>query len=135
MFRIGELAQATGETVKTLRYWTDQGLLQAARGDNRYRYYAPGSTERIAFIRSAQALGFSLTEIRNVLEHKANDISPCATVRIHLYQHLKEVRQHIDRLQRLEQNLKRSLHFADTVPSSACDGEGCIYLTQSVRLA
>jgi hypothetical protein len=39
---IGDLANVTGETVKTLRYWTDQGLLDTERGENNYRYYSLG---------------------------------------------------------------------------------------------
>ena len=57
---IGDLASVTGETVKTLRYWTDQGLLDTERGENNYRYYATDMTQRAAFIRSTQALGFTL---------------------------------------------------------------------------
>ncbi len=57
---IGSLAGRTGETIKTLRYWTDLGLLEAERGENGYRYYAEDMAERSTFIRSAQALGFTL---------------------------------------------------------------------------
>lgn len=64
---IGDLSATTGETVKTLRYWTDQGLLNTERGENNYRYYMPDMTQRAAFIRSTQALGFTLEDIKSIL--------------------------------------------------------------------
>ena len=60
--RIGELASRTGESVKTLRYWSERGLLETARGDNGYRLYAEASLSRVSFIRSAQRLGFTVIE-------------------------------------------------------------------------
>ncbi|MBI0447287.1 MerR family DNA-binding transcriptional regulator, partial [Deinococcus sp. DB0503] len=43
---IGQLATETGERVKTLRYWTDLGLLQHERKESGYRMYTADSTER-----------------------------------------------------------------------------------------
>lgn len=78
---IGGLAERTGETVKTLRYWTNMGLLEAERGENGYRYYQQDAPERSSFIRSAQARGFSLSEIQEILSLRSSGARPCEEVR------------------------------------------------------
>lgn len=61
--KIGELAQAAGVSCDTLRFYEKRGLIRAVRGGNGYRSYAPETVQLIGYIRTAQKLGFSLTEI------------------------------------------------------------------------
>jgi MerR family transcriptional regulator, copper efflux regulator len=69
--RIGELGEATGVTAKTLRFYESIGLLPAPdRTPSGYRDYAPAVTERVLFIREAQAAGLTLAEVTSVLELK-----------------------------------------------------------------
>ncbi len=128
---IGNLSASTGETVKTLRYWTDQGLLDTERGENNYRYYLPDMTQRAAFIRSTQALGFTLEDIKSILHLRAEGVQPCNKVRAELDRHLTAVQQRITELQRLEVELSARLIWAEANPAPTCDEEGCVYLTES----
>ena len=61
--RIGELAAATGITRDTLRFYETRGLLGARRRANGYRDYPPEAVEWLCYLRSAQALGFTLADI------------------------------------------------------------------------
>lgn len=128
---IGDLAAQTGETVKTLRYWTDQGLLDAERGVNNYRYYPPDMPQRIAFIRSAQALGFSLADIGDILKLRGAGVTPCDHVRADLRKHLYSVQRRIVELQTLERELSERLTWAEADPAPDCDTEGCVYLIET----
>lgn len=66
--KIGEIARATGVAVSTLRYYESLGLMQPVdRGENGYRYYEAAQIDRVQFIKKAQALRFSLEEIRQIL--------------------------------------------------------------------
>lgn len=66
--RIGELAAKSGLTPDALRYYERLGLMpRARRTAGGYRMFAPGATERIRFIKQAQANGLSLAEIRQLL--------------------------------------------------------------------
>lgn len=70
VLRIGELAQRTGVTTRTLRYWEELGLLRPSghRGGGE-RLYLPTDMARVIRIRDLQELlGFSLAEVRVVLE-------------------------------------------------------------------
>jgi DNA-binding transcriptional MerR regulator len=66
--RIGTLAHAAGVTAKTVRFYERAGLLpEPPRTPSGYRDYPPESADRLVFIRSAQAAGLSLAEIRELL--------------------------------------------------------------------
>jgi DNA-binding transcriptional MerR regulator len=61
--QIGEMAQATGLSRDTLRFYEKRGLLRARRGANGYRDYPPEAADWLRYLRTAQQLGFTLAEI------------------------------------------------------------------------
>lgn len=70
--RIGKLAATSGVSVPTIRYYEQIGLLpEADRTASGYRRFPPEAARRLRFIRRAQQLGFSLDEIRELLELRA----------------------------------------------------------------
>ncbi|MEU0213866.1 MerR family transcriptional regulator [Streptomyces sp. NPDC006265] len=69
LWSIGELAERAGATVKTVRFYSDQGLLpEAARSSGGHRRYGPQALERLQLIRSLRTLDLPLPEIRRILE-------------------------------------------------------------------
>ena len=67
--KIGELAKLTGLAVGTIRYYSDLGLLQPVQiGSNGYRYYSLDASQQVQFIKKAQTLGFTLGEIKQILD-------------------------------------------------------------------
>jgi MerR family mercuric resistance operon transcriptional regulator len=73
MLTIGELAAAGGVGVETIRFYQRKGLLEApVRGDG-IRHYGREDVRRLRFIRQAQTAGFTLEEIRELLELDASD--------------------------------------------------------------
>jgi DNA-binding transcriptional MerR regulator len=63
--QIGELASATGLSRDTLRFYEKRGLLLSRRLANGYRDYPPDAVQWLCYLRSAQALGFTLAEIED----------------------------------------------------------------------
>lgn len=57
------MASATGVSCDTLRFYEKLGLIRSTRADNSYRRYAPEAVQLVAYIRTAQRLGFTLAEI------------------------------------------------------------------------
>ncbi len=76
VWRIGELAKLTGVTTRTLRYWEELGLIHPASvGAGGERYFEDVHVARVARIRNLQELlGFSLSEVRAVLDAEDVDI-------------------------------------------------------------
>jgi DNA-binding transcriptional MerR regulator len=69
LWSIGELAERAGVTVKTVRFYSDRGLLpEASRSGGGHRRYGPEALERLRLIRSLRALDLPLPEVRRVLE-------------------------------------------------------------------
>lgn len=68
LFTIGELARTTGLTVRTIRYWSDEGVLTpVTRSAGGYRLYDAGSAARLELIRTLRELGLGLDAVRRVL--------------------------------------------------------------------
>jgi MerR family mercuric resistance operon transcriptional regulator len=65
---IGRLADAGGVGVETIRFYQRRGLLDTPTRDGGIRRYGPGEVRRLRFIRQAQAAGFTLEEIRELLD-------------------------------------------------------------------
>ena len=105
--QIGELSRRTGCNIETIRYYERVALLPApARSAGRYRVYNTGDVRRLAFIRRARELGFTLDAIRTLLALSTKDGSAaCAEVRQLAAGHLAEVRAKIADLRAMERVL------------------------------
>ena len=78
----GELARYGQVNPETIRYYERSGLLPLpARSESNYRLFAPAAVQRIRFIKRAQAVGFSLDEIRALLDLKFTVDATCGDVR------------------------------------------------------
>lgn len=79
---IGELADAAGVGVETLRFYEREGLLPTPpRKRSGYRQYPPDALARVLFIRRAKELGFTLKEIAELLELRVDPDKSCRDVR------------------------------------------------------
>lgn len=75
---IAELERRTGVSRHTLRYYEKEGLLlEVARRGNNYRNYSEQSVQRVAMMRQLKELGFSLKEIRDILDALRHDSIDC----------------------------------------------------------
>lgn len=80
-FQTRQVADAAGVNVETLRYYERRGLLRAPkRGRGGYREYTQEAIEIVRFVKRAQALGFTLEEIQELLALRRPRADRCATV-------------------------------------------------------
>jgi MerR family mercuric resistance operon transcriptional regulator len=106
---IGDVADAAGVGVETIRYYERRGLVpQPGRSAGAYRRYGAGHVDRIRFIKRAQALGFSLEEVATLLE--LEDGTDRRSIRRIAAERLDETRRRIADLQRIERVLTHLLH-------------------------
>lgn len=114
---IGGVAKAAGVSVQAVRYYERLGLLPAAhRTATGYRVYGPESLDRLRFIGQAQALGFSLDEIREILRLRYEGRSPCECVRNLLQKRLETIENQIKQLVEFRQDLRRTLARSKRLP-------------------
>jgi MerR family mercuric resistance operon transcriptional regulator len=104
--RIGELAQATGCQVVTIRYYERVGILPGpARAANNYRAYSEAHLRRLRFVQRTRGLGFRLEEVRTLLRLIDQGDYTCEDVRALAQSHLDDIRQRIADLQQMEATL------------------------------
>lgn len=121
--RIGELADKSGRTERTLRFYEELGLLEPnSRTKGGFRLYDSAALLRIHWISRLQELGFSLPEIKDFLvEVQGNAHAPAmmGDLRTFYAKKLAETRATVARLAALEAELSASIAYLDTCRTCA----------------
>lgn len=122
-YTIGQLACAADVPRSTLRFYERTGLFKpSGRSGSNYRHYSSQALERLRFIRSAQATGFSLDDVRELLKLTDSDKAPCEDVIALTKNRLAEVRKRLKELRHVERVLSQSLENCCTSKSpDLCD--------------
>lgn len=121
MYAIGALSRRTGVKVPTIRYYEQTGLLAPPeRTEGNQRRYSEQEAERLAFIKHARDLGFSLDAIRDLIELSGHPERPCAHASQIAWEQLRQVRERINKLKRLEVELDRISTGCKDVSTEDC---------------
>ena len=106
--RIGEVATRAGVPAKTIRFWEELDLLPPpARTPSAYREYEPAIIDRLHFIRHAQAAGFTLVQIRGVLDVGDSGEPSCEHVAQLIDARSRDVEKRIGELQATQSTFVR----------------------------
>src|SRR5260370_13882629 len=93
---IGELWRLTGVNIETIRYYEKIKMLPVPlRTDGGHRVYGPKETRTLAFIRRGRELGFTLDEIRALLDLAGPDKASCSDARKIAKHHLDDIRANL----------------------------------------
>ncbi len=112
--KIGDVAKRTGIGIETLRFYERSGLLsRPARTEGGYRLYDTEALDTLDFIKRAQALGFTLDEIKRLITESRAGQSPCAEVREVVRQRLAELDEKMAQMQRYRDELAETLQTWD----------------------
>jgi MerR family copper efflux transcriptional regulator len=97
---IGTVAEKSGVPPKTIRYYETIGLIETAeRRPNGYRSYSARDMQTLNFIKRARLLGFSVDEVRGLLDLWRNKGRSNAEVKAFAARHLKALDRKIEELQ------------------------------------
>ncbi|MDP3716480.1 MAG: helix-turn-helix domain-containing protein [Acidobacteriota bacterium] len=126
--RIGDLAERTGTSVPTIRYYEAIGLLRrAARQASGQRVYRREDVDRLTFIRRCRDFDFSIEQVRTLVSITQDPNRSCMAARDMAAEHLTAVRAKMRELKALERSL---ISFVDSCDASCAGGPGpdCIIL-------
>ena len=123
MWRIGDLAGASGVSTDTLRHYERKGVLRSQRAGNGYREYAEGSLERVQMIRKALAIGFTLDELKEILSVFDRGGVPCHEVRSLAASKLSQIEVHLKEVTSLRDELKDALKDWDQRLAKTASGK------------
>jgi DNA-binding transcriptional MerR regulator len=117
--KIGELAQRADVGIDTVRYYERQGLLPAPhRLASGYRSYDLGDIARLRFVRRAKALGFTLSEIRELLALSGRREDDMGGLKAAAIEKLADVEHKLEELQRIRDGLQALV--------ASCPGHGAL---------
>jgi len=112
---VGDAAERSGLPAKTIRYYEEIGLIRPARAGNGYRDYSRDDVHRLAFLRRARNLGFSIDDCRQLMalyqdrERASHDVREIAAA------HVKAIEEKLRELQSMRATLQKLIH--------ACHGD------------
>jgi len=130
--KIGDVAQRTGLTTKTIRYYEGIGILPEARREpNGYRAYEASTLDRIEFIKDAQVAGLSLIEIQTILDLRDEGEATCRHTIGMLEAHLADVDRQLVELGRTRARLQDLINKARAMDPDTCtDPNRCQTITR-----
>ena len=127
--RIGELAERTGTTTKTLRFYERAGLVpEPQRTAAGYRNYDEEVVVRLSFGKAAQAAGLILAEIRGVMAVRELSGPPCEHLTALLDRHAGELDQRIGELTALREEVEQLRERANGLDPAACTADGVCHV-------
>lgn len=113
-FSIAQLAREFGITTRAIRFYEDKGMLAPAREGQR-RVYLPRDRVRLRLIMRGKRLGFSLEEIREMID--LYDADPTEVSQLRLF--LEKIRERREQLYRQQQDIAETLAEMDTLESQS----------------
>jgi MerR family mercuric resistance operon transcriptional regulator len=109
-YTIGALARAAEVPTTTVRYYERAGLLPPeGRSGGNYRSYTDRSLERLRFIRAAQANGFTLDDVKRLLQFQDGVLEPCKEVQSLIEARLRDLEERLAQLRTVRSVLRSSL--------------------------
>lgn len=106
-YKIGEVARRARVNKETVRYYEKRGLIpEPDRRRSGYRIFTRRHIDQICFIKRAQELGFTLSEIRELLDLRVNEEADCAEIRKEAQKKYRDVTDKIETLRRIRSTLE-----------------------------
>lgn len=104
---IGKLAEMAGVGVETVRFYQRKELLREPKAVGAFRTYSEDDAQKIIFIKKAQELGFTLSEVKELLELNTKPRTTCGAVKVKTQAKLTEINEKIADLNRMKSSLEK----------------------------
>lgn len=129
-----EVEAATGVSADAVRWYVRRGLLRPRRNArNRYHQFGPADVRELTFIGRAKRLGFTLDEMRRILEQSRKGESPCPEVRDIVKRRAVEVGAQVEALADMERHMRRALRLWRRMPDGVPTGREICRLIEALR--
>ena len=133
MMTVNAIARQAGVSAHVVRYYSRAGLLKPRKNPaNRYRLYTRSDLTRLRFIRRAQLLGFTLRDVRQILQDADRRHSPCPLARAIIVTRLGDSEREFSALLAMQQRMKRALKAWRRLPDAVPNGESLCRLIEAV---
>ena len=107
--RIGEVARRSGLSVKTIRFYCDQGLLNTARSEGGYRVFSGESLVELEIIRALRSMDVPIAELARILEVRRAGVCNCLVLKDSIAAKMTSIDARLEELQAMKAELARLL--------------------------
>lgn len=129
--RVNELAAELHTTPDTVRYYTRIGLLQPQRNrGNGYKSFSDADKTRLNFILSARSLGFTVEDVRQILDVADTGNTPCTLVRRLIENRLGEIEKRYQAMKALRNRMKAAVRDWNRKPDEKPTGDSICHLIE-----
>jgi len=129
---VTELANSSNMTPHAVRYYTRIGLLRPERNPNNgYRLYRYSDVDWLRFIHRAKWLGYTLNEIKAIMEDATQGHSPCPRVREILLRRIDANRRQLEEMRILQDRMEQAMKQWSNMPDGIPDGHSVCHLIES----
>jgi MerR family transcriptional regulator, Zn(II)-responsive regulator of zntA len=133
-FQVNELALRCDVSADTVRYYAKIGLLQPERDPaSGYKRFDEKDMKRLGFIRRAKSLGYTLNEIKQILEESRKGKSPCPMVRDLIQRRIQTHRHRLEEQMELQKRMEEALDRWAAMPDGIPDGDSVCVLIESIE--
>ena len=130
--RVNQLASNLGVTPDTVRFYTREGFLKPLKSpENGYKEYGEKDRVRLRFIVSARQLGFTVSDIGQILTEAEKGGAACPTVRRLIEIRLEDVERQFQDMAALRQRMKSAIEEWDSKPDRAPTGQMICHLIEN----
>jgi len=130
---VNEIATSLATTADTVRYYTRLGLVTPGKSDNGYKFYSNNDQSRLRFILSARQLGFSVKDIKQILQEADHGKSACPLVRKLIKARLDETEKQFQEMLQLRKRMKSALKQWDVMEDKAPTSHMVCHLIENVN--
>jgi len=131
-YKVKQLAELAGVTTDVVRYYTRISLLEPKQAEeNGYNLYNTHDLHRLRFIRCAKSLGYTLTEIADIIIHSTGGKSPCLMVRDIVEKRIVENRNKLEELTKLQNRMEKAVKKWSGLPDKLPNGNSVCHLIES----
>ncbi len=130
--KVTDLAKSLDVTPDTVRYYTRVGFLSPLKSvSNGYKEYSKSDSNRLRFIISARQIGFSVKDIKQILQHAKDRDTACPIVRKLIEQRLDQTEVQFQHIRALRNKMKTAISQWQTLPDQNSSNENTCHLIES----
>jgi DNA-binding transcriptional MerR regulator len=108
--RIGQVADASGLSVKTVRFYCDEGLIRTvSRTQGGYRLFHPAVLDELVLIRSLRAMDVPLPELKRILDVRRSGFCNCSALKTSIRDRIESISARVSELESMRNELSRLL--------------------------
>lgn len=131
--QVSELANNLDISTDTVRYYSRIGLLKPERGRNGYRHYSKVDSHKLRFVLRAKRLGFSLVDIRKLIDVSEHGDSPCPLAKLIVSKNVDRLGIEIEESIALYKRMKSAVKVWDSLSDKQPDGHTICALIEGLE--